>query len=134
MSDQVREPAPGQNDGFVGEPPAGEADPGDFMSNDQQGDVKDARGAGNPNAESEQGLAGDMGVSSERTGAFEGTENTGTLSSSQGRTHGAEDEHDLVAPDGVEHRQTQEVEENTAELRSHEEIRAANPHPHREDE
>jgi len=104
------------------------------MSNDQQSSVKDPRGAGNPNAESEHGLAGDMGVSSERTGPYEGSENTGTLASSQGRTHGAEDEHDLVAPDGVEHRQAQQVEENTAELPSHEEIRAANPHPHRDEE
>ena len=89
--------------------------------------------AANPNGESEQGLSGGMGVSSERT-EFEGIESTGTLGSSQGRTHGAEEEHPIVAPEGTEHRQTQEVEENPAELRSHEEIRAANPHPNRDDD
>ena len=89
--------------------------------------------AANPNAESEEGLAGELGLSSERTD-FEGIEGTGTLASSQGRTHGAEEEHELVAPTGIEHRQTQDVEENPARLRSHEEIRAANPHPRRDEE
>ena len=46
MSDQTREPAiePGQDDAFVGEPPAGDANPGDYMSNDQQGGVSDDTG------------------------------------------------------------------------------------------
>ncbi len=41
-----------------------------------------------PNAGGPQGLAGDMGVSSERTGPFEGVEGTGTSASAQGRTDG----------------------------------------------
>jgi hypothetical protein len=31
------QPEPGQDDPFVGRPPAGDANPGDYMSNDQQG-------------------------------------------------------------------------------------------------
>ena len=90
--------------------------------------------AGNPNAESEHGLAGDMGVSSERTGPFEDVEGTGTSGSAQGRTDGATETHPgQVEPSTEEHHQVQEVEENSAELRSHEEIRAANPHPHRDE-
>src|SRR4051794_22841553 len=45
-----------------------------------------------PNAGGPQGLAGDMGVSSERTGGFQGIEGTGTAASSQGRTEGEEQE------------------------------------------
>ena len=41
-----------------------------------------------PNASGPESLAGDMGISSERTGPFEGIEGTGTLVSSQGRTDG----------------------------------------------
>ena len=41
-----------------------------------------------PNASGPQGLAGDMGISSERTGGFEGVEGTGTAASSQGSTDG----------------------------------------------
>ncbi len=41
-----------------------------------------------PNADSAEGLAGDMGVSSERRGPFEGIEGTGTLSSAQETTDG----------------------------------------------
>ena len=46
MTDQPREtaPEPGQDDAFVGEPPAGDANPGDYMSNDQQGGVSDDTG------------------------------------------------------------------------------------------
>ncbi len=43
---------------------------------------------GNPSGESEQGLAGDLGVSSEREGPFEGIDGTGTVASAQGRTDG----------------------------------------------
>jgi hypothetical protein len=49
MSEQV--PEPGQDDpveidpsGFVGEPPAGDANPGDYMSSDQQGGVSPETG------------------------------------------------------------------------------------------
>ena len=46
MTDQPREtaPEPGQDDAFVGEPPAGDANPGDYMSNDQQGGVSEDTG------------------------------------------------------------------------------------------
>jgi hypothetical protein len=90
--------------------------------------------AGNPNAESEHGLEGDLGVSSERTGPFEGVEGTGTVGSAKGHTDGDVETHpDQVEPSTEEHRQVQEVEENTAELPSHEHIREANPHPQRDD-
>jgi hypothetical protein len=35
---------PGLDDAFVGEPPAGDANPGDYMSNDQQGGVSEDTG------------------------------------------------------------------------------------------
>jgi hypothetical protein len=90
--------------------------------------------AGNPNAESEHGLEGGMGVSSERTGPYAGVEDTGTVGSAKGRTDGASETHPgEVEPSTEEHRQVQEVEENSAELPSHEHIRAANPHPHRDE-
>jgi len=90
---------------------------------------------GNPSGESDEGLAGDLGVSSERTGPFEGVEGTGSSASTQGRTDGASETHpDQVEPSSEEHRQVQEVEDNTAELRSHEEIRAANPRPRRDED
>jgi hypothetical protein len=50
-----------------------------------------------PNAAGPQGLAGDMGISSERTD-FEGIEGTGTMASSQSRTDGEEE----VMPDPEE--------------------------------
>lgn len=43
---------------------------------------------GNPSAESEAGLAGDLGISSERTGPFAGVEGTGTVGSARARTDG----------------------------------------------
>lgn len=86
--------------------------------------------AGNPNGESEAGLAGDMGVSSERVDPTGGVQGTGTSASAQGRTHGAEP--DRGEPVETDHRQRQEVEENSAELPSHDKVRAANPHPQRD--
>lgn len=41
-----------------------------------------------PNASGPEGLAGDMGLSSERHGPFEGIEGTGSLVSAQGTTDG----------------------------------------------
>jgi hypothetical protein len=41
-----------------------------------------------PNAGGPEGLEGGMGVSSERTGPFEGIEGTGTVGSARGRTDG----------------------------------------------
>jgi hypothetical protein len=41
-----------------------------------------------PNAGGAEGLAGDMGLSSERTGPFEGIEGTGSSASTQGHTDG----------------------------------------------
>lgn len=38
------EPDPGLDDAFIGEPPAGDANPGDYMSGDQQGGVSDDTG------------------------------------------------------------------------------------------
>ena len=43
---------------------------------------------GNPSGESEHGLAGDLGTSSEWEGPFTGVEGTGTSASAQGRTDG----------------------------------------------
>jgi hypothetical protein len=50
-----------------------------------------------PNAGGPEGLAGDMGISSERTD-FDGIEGTGTMASTQGRTEGEEQ----VVPDPEE--------------------------------
>lgn len=44
MTQEAHEPEPGQDDAFVGEPPAGDANPGDYMSQDQQGGVSDDTG------------------------------------------------------------------------------------------
>lgn len=91
----------------------------------------DAR-AGNPSGESDEGLAGDLGISSERTGGYEGVENTGTLASAQGRTDGASD----MTPDPLEpieevHRQQQEVEENPEGVPNHVSDPTRNPgHSH----
>ncbi len=53
-----------------------------------------------PNAGGPQGLAGDLGLSSERTGGFEGVEGTGSSASTQGHTDGeAAATHDAAAPD-----------------------------------
>jgi hypothetical protein len=41
-----------------------------------------------PNAGGPEGLAGGMGLSSERTGPFEGIEGTGTVGSAKGNTDG----------------------------------------------
>lgn len=41
---EAHEPEPGQDDPFFGEPPAGDANPGDYMSNDQQGGVSEDTG------------------------------------------------------------------------------------------
>ncbi len=88
----------------------------------------------NPSGESDEGLSGDLGVSSERTGPFEGVEGTGTSGSAQGRTDGDAETHPGQArPSSEVHRQEQEVEENTAEVPSHDDVRAANPHPRRDE-
>ena len=88
----------------------------------------------NPSGESDEGLSGDLGVSSERTGPFEGVEGTGTSGSAQGRTDGDTETHPgEVRPSSEVHRQEQDVEENSAELPSHDDVRAANPHPHRDE-
>ena len=39
MTQEAHEPDPGQDDPFIGEAPAGDANPGDYMSTDQQGGV-----------------------------------------------------------------------------------------------
>lgn len=93
--------------------------------------------AANPSAESEQGLAGDMGISSERTGPFPGdsVEGTGTVGSARGHTEGEVETHpDQVVPREVVHRQEQDVEENPATLPSHDHVREANPRPTRDDQ
>lgn len=36
MTTETQEPDPGRDDAFFGEGPAGDANPGDYMSNDQQ--------------------------------------------------------------------------------------------------
>ena len=92
--------------------------------------------AGNPNAGTSAGLAGDMGISSERTGPADetGTEglgglddfrNTGTVGSARSRSHGtvptgprAETGEQPAADDDAE---SQDIagESNTAEVPSH---------------
>ena len=61
-------------------------------THDESTDTTDAHDTVNreshPNADSADGLAGDMGVSSERRGPFEGIEVTGSLSSAQDTTDG----------------------------------------------
>ena len=63
-----------------------------------------------PNASGPEGLAGEMGISSEREGPFEGIEGTGSLASTAGSTDGesptdrgphgdAESSEDLDKPD-----------------------------------
>jgi hypothetical protein len=44
MTKEAHEPDPGQDDAFIGEGPAGDANPGDYMSNDQQGGVSEDTG------------------------------------------------------------------------------------------
>ena len=41
---EAHEPEPGQDDAFFGEGPAGDATPGDYMSDDQQGRVSEDTG------------------------------------------------------------------------------------------
>ena len=89
---------------------------------------------GNPSGESDEGLSGDLGVSSERTGPFEGVEGTGTA----GPRRAAPTATPRPTPIDVRassevHRQEQEVEENPAEVPSHVDVRAANPHPRRDE-
>jgi hypothetical protein len=57
---------------------AGEPDPGQQTLNRES----------HPNAGGPEGLAGDLGLSSERTDGFEGVEGTGSLASTQGHTEG----------------------------------------------
>jgi hypothetical protein len=92
--------------------------------------------AANPNAESEEGLAGDMGISSERTDFDPNSiEGTGTVGTARGHTDGEVETHpDQVEPSEIVHRQSQEVEENPATLPSLEHIREANPRPTRDDD
>jgi len=59
-----------------------------------------------PNAGGAEGLAGDMGVSSERRGPFEGIEGTGSLASAQHSTDG----------------ESPEIERNPEELDSSEDL------------
>jgi hypothetical protein len=92
--------------------------------------------AANPNAESAHGLAGDMGISSERTHPFgsDSIEGTGTVGSARGHTDGEVETHPgQVEPSDEVHRQEQDVEENTASLPSHDHIREANPRPTRDE-
>ena len=67
---------------------------------------------GNPSGESEAGLDGDLGISSERTDPAGGIEGTGTVASAQGRTDGDSPTYPEGAPEEIEpqHRQDQERE------------------------
>jgi hypothetical protein len=61
------------------------------MTDNQPGEKADhetVNRESHPNASSSEGLAGEMGISSEREGPFEGIEGTGSLSSTAGRTDG----------------------------------------------
>jgi len=79
-----------QDDPIVGDPPAGDATPGDHES-DEESVVES-----NPNAAGPQSLEGGMGISSERTGpdgpvrtATTGIEGTGTVGTSTTRAEGS---------------------------------------------
>ena len=91
---------------------------------------------GNPSGESEQGLAGDLGISSEREGPFEGVEGTGTLASAQGRTDGDSSMHPAdagLAHEGDPARSPDVVDEeaNPAEVHSHDSDPSSHPgHSH----
>lgn len=52
--------------------------------------------AGNPSAESPEHLAGDLGISSERRGPFEGIDGTGTAGTAVGHTDGTLETHPEV--------------------------------------
>jgi hypothetical protein len=77
---------------FVGDAPVGDDSPGDFVSNDQSTGSDEVEETTNreshPNAGGPAGLAGDMGISSERQGPFSGIEGTGSLVSAQHTTDG----------------------------------------------
>jgi hypothetical protein len=77
---------------FVGDAPVGDDSPGDFVSNDQSTGADEVEETTNreshPNAGGPAGLAGDMGISSERQGPFTGIEGTGSLVSAQHTTDG----------------------------------------------
>ena len=55
---------------------------------EQQRDHETVNRESHPNASGPEGLAGDMGLSSERRGPFEGIEGTGSLVSAQETTDG----------------------------------------------
>lgn len=91
----------------------------------------------NPNAAGSEGLRGDMGVSSERTGPLgdsdpdnEGIEGTGSVGSSADRTDGTVDTSPAPVEDdpGIDRTVG---EENSAEVPSHENDPGKNPgHSH----
>ncbi|MGI8901845.1 MAG: hypothetical protein ACR2HA_13140 [Nocardioides sp.] len=91
---------------------------------------------GNPSGESEQGLAGDLGISSEREGPFEGIEGTGTLASAQDRTDGDSSMHPddaglAHADDPARSPDAVDEETNPAELPSHDSDPSSHPgHSH----
>jgi hypothetical protein len=92
----------------------------------------------NPNAEGPDRLAGDMGLSSERTD-FEGVEGTGTVGSAKGATDGSQpteppgDPEEPVRPHPQDPAEGADDEEevNPAEVPAHENDPAKNPgHSH----
>lgn len=172
-----------QDDPMVGEAPTGDANPGDYQSSDQSGGMSEETGVtydaagepestpndgpidtdvqdSNPNAAGRHGLAGEMGVSSERTGPFgggdtadEGIQGTGSHGSAAERTEGkmqtnpgGDDtvrQHTEEPAEGPEMDDTQQeatqdwredqpaAESNTAEVPSHESDPSKNPgHSH----
>jgi hypothetical protein len=60
--------------------------PGDERDEPVEGETVNRES--HPNAAGPDGLSGDMGLSSERSGGYEGVEGTGTAASAQGRTDG----------------------------------------------
>lgn len=89
----------------------------------------------NPGGNGPQHLAGDMGLSSERT-EFDGIESTGTVGSAKGSTDGTQptDPDTPARPhpqDPAEGADDPEVEENNAEVPSHPNHPSKNPgHSH----
>ncbi len=72
-STHEQDAGPGQDDAFVGEAPAGDANPGDYMSNDQQGGTSEETGtvydrSGEPESTPEDELRAEGGTDDEVPG------------------------------------------------------------------
>jgi hypothetical protein len=106
------------------------------MTQQDQPPRAEAAEQANPNSAGPERLAGDMGLSSERT-EFDGIEGTGTVGTARGSTDGTQPTEPDEAPvrphpqDPAEGADDPEVEENTAEVPSQQNDPSKNPgHSH----